>query len=156
MRYLLLLLILSCGSSNVIITANGPIYVEERLQPFYQRFMEYAEELGVKVNCDNLSMYTTDEIPSGTQLAVAKVYSNGYKEIIIYNRFYETATDVAKEIVVFHEIFHACLRKEHRNNSIMQSNMLNESLYLYYYSFYIKEAFLGVVDYTEHFIYRDY
>lgn len=81
MRYLLLLLTLSCGSNNVIVTANGPIYVEGRLQPFYERFMEYAEELGVKVNCDNLSMYTTDEIPSGTQLAVAITYSNGNKEI---------------------------------------------------------------------------
>lgn len=155
MRILLLLVLLSCGSNKVIVSSPEPVYIEYKLRPFYTKFIQYATAFNIKVDCSDLSMYSTDESPENTNLAVAKVYSNGMKEIIMYNRFWDTASDVAREIVAFHEIGHACQKQAHRDNSIMQANQLNEAQYLFYYDYFVKELF-GQQDSQLKFIYFPY
>jgi len=144
MKYLLFLAFLfSCGHAPLpnLVTSQNPIYVDPEVIPYLERFDLYANNLGVKPNYSNLTVYRTDENPSGNQLAVCTTSNTGIKQITIYNYFWDTASDVAREIVAFHELLHCSLKQSHRDNSVMQANMLPEGMYLYYYSYYIKEMF---------------
>jgi hypothetical protein len=156
MRILLLLVLLSCGTNKVIVSSQEPVYIEYKLRQYYNRYMQYATAFGLKIDCSDLSIYSTDENPDNlTTLAVAINYSNGSKRIIVYNYFWDIATEVSKEILVFHEISHACQRQQHRNNSIMQESLLDEAQYLFYYNYFVKELF-GQQDSQLKFIYLPY
>ena len=131
----------SCGSNTPLVTSKDPIYVEDKLQQFVNRFDQYAAILGVKPDYSMLSVYSTDEDPDSTHLAVTIIGTNGTKEIIVYNRFFDTATDVAREIVLFHELGHATLHRDHKSGSIMNVTQLPEDYYLFYYDYLIEELF---------------
>lgn len=141
MHIFLLFLMFSCGSNKLLLTSKDPIYVEEKLQKFVKRFDQYANSLGVKPDYSLLSVHSTDEVPENNYLAVAISSSNGVKEIIVYNRFFDTATDIAKEIVLFHELGHATLHRDHKDSSIMNATQLPENYYLFYYDYLVEELF---------------
>jgi len=158
MKYLFFLAFLfSCGHTPLptLVTSENPIYVDSEVVPFLERFDAYASNLGIKPNYSNLTVYRTDENPSGNQLAICTTSSAGLKEITIYNSFWDSASDVAKEIVSFHELLHCTLRQAHRDNSVMQAHMLPEGMYLHYYSYYVKEMF-NQVDSSTVFVYEPY
>lgn len=145
MRYLLLaLFISSCGSGQLpkLVSSTKPVYVDEEVIPFLERFDTYAAILRIKPNYTDLVIYRTDEPPQGKHLAICRSNGQNIKEIIIYNQFWDEATDVGKEIVVFHELGHCALKQEHRKFSVMQSTMLLEEIYISYYDDFIKELFL--------------
>ena len=63
---------------------------------------------------------------------VCLVYSNGYREIQINSDYWYSYTPEQKEQLVYHELGHCVLNKEHDNtlrencpNSIMRSYMFN-------------------------------
>lgn len=157
MKYFLFLAFLfSCGKPNSsLVISQQPLFIDEETQPFFDRFNDYASSLGVKPDYRNLVIRRTDESPKSTALAVC--VSNGYnhREIIIYNRFWNTADDIQKEILVMHEAGHCCLNLDHKDDSIMNAYLLSNNYYIANYDELIKELF-GVSDDSLEFIYMSY
>ena len=104
--------------------------IEVELQLYFDTFVEEAAVQGVEISLDevDISGYVENIEQRGT-LGQCKSYSNGSKEIVIDEPYWNRATDTEREYLVFHELGHCILGREHLDSknssgictSIMQS-----------------------------------
>jgi len=104
--------------------------IEAELQLYFDAFVEEAAVQGVEISLDEIDIggYVENIEERGT-LGQCKSYSNGSKEIVIDQPYWNQASDVEREYLVFHELGHCILGREHLDSkdaggvctSIMQS-----------------------------------
>lgn len=104
--------------------------IEAELQVHFDNFVEEAETQGITISLDQIDIggYIENIETRGT-LGQCKSYSDGSKQITIDQPFWNQASDLEREYVVFHELGHCVLGREHSDEkdgngncvSIMQS-----------------------------------
>ncbi len=109
-----------------------PAKVDEALQPYFERFIEEAEERGLDFSIE-MEELQADIINIDQDGVLGQChYSEQAPNIVeVDNQFWDRASDMEKEYVVFHELGHCVLGRDHndaRNNdgscsSIMQSGL---------------------------------
>lgn len=105
-------------------------FIESELLTYFDRFEEVAAERGIQINLADIdiSAYINDIENRGT-LGTCTSYTDGSQVINVDERYWDRADDLDKEYLVFHELGHCILDRDHDNskdasgfcNSIMQS-----------------------------------
>jgi len=126
--------------------------VDEELKPYFQRFIDEGVKLGVEIDpaIENIS----GQIAEIREKNVLGQCSYGYHDqhnITIDLTFWNNSTDLYKELVVFHELGHCYLGRDHLettfNNGICVSIMRSGTGFCYDYyrrdtrDYYIHELF---------------
>ena len=128
--YFYLGLISIIGLTFVGCTAENENVIHMELEAYFQSFELEAHNYGVEVSLNDIDIsgYIEDIEERGT-LGQCKSYSNGSKEVVIDNFYWSRADDMEREYLVFHELGHCILGREHHDSrdasgictSIMQS-----------------------------------
>jgi len=110
-------------------TDEAPV-IERELAAYFDLFAAEAAVRGMTVDYSDadLSAYIENIQENGT-IGQCKSYADGAKEVVVDNGYWDNATELEKEYVVFHELGHCLLDRAHddsrTNNgfctSIMQS-----------------------------------
>jgi len=115
--------IISCsqGSENEI---------EAELQVYFSSFVEEASTYGMDISLEDIDLggYIENIEARGT-LGQCKSYSNGSKQVVIDEPYWDRVDDLEREYLVFHELGHCLLGRDHDDTkdedgncaSIMQS-----------------------------------
>lgn len=123
-------------------------HIEPEAQPYIDRFVTEAKIRNVVVNIQFLTIIFTDEVKMTPQ-----GYQFGYCEegvITLVKSYFLAQTDVNKEVVLFHELGHCILKREHVDGvselKIPESLMIvDPTLVTSYYeqnrNFYLNELF---------------
>ena len=123
--YILLVIITLCGCSKQF--DND---IETELQVHFDNFVVEAEANGVAISLDEIDIGAyLENIETRGTLGQCKSYSDGSKQVAIDLPFWNRASDLEREYVVFHELGHCILGREHSDEkdangicmSIMQS-----------------------------------
>ena len=135
---------------------NEPDYVEDEVQPYYDRFREFEAALGKHASHRNLFIVISDGFEKDDDTAAYCHQAGHFSRYIVINaKYWKTALDPEREVLVFHELGHGLYSKEHHYSSIMEPHILYSKRYIQYYDFYIKEFFDGN-KYKNIFLYKDY
>jgi len=120
---ILLTTITSCNKDN-------DNEIEAELQFHFDSFVTEAFEHGMDISLEDLDIggYIENIQESGT-LGQCKTYSNGSKQVVIDLPYWNSADEIEREYIVFHELGHCLLGREHKDDkdsegdcvSIMQS-----------------------------------
>ena len=104
--------------------------IEAELQIHFNNFIAEASGHGMEISLDNLDIggYIENIEQQGT-LGQCKSYSNSSKQIVIDQPYWNKADQMEREYVVFHELGHCLLGRDHQDSkdsngfclSIMQS-----------------------------------
>jgi len=104
--------------------------IEAELQLYFNSFIEEASVHGMEISLDEIDIggYIANIEERGT-LGQCKSYSNGSKEIVIDQPYWDRVDEMEREYLVFHELGHCILGREHLDSrdasgictSIMQS-----------------------------------
>lgn len=109
--FLFFLLFISCKKET------EPI--EAELAPYIDRFVEEANKRGHRLNLEDMEAYIVPEIVSnGTILCgqgFAPVFGDSFRGIAISGLCWSELDESGREILVFHELGHALLERQHRN-----------------------------------------
>jgi len=112
---------------------KDPAFIDPELAIYIDRFLDEAAKRDIEVEADNLQAFILAEVTEGEIRLCGKGYSpmfgDKFRQIDISQFCWEFATDIEKEILIFHELGHALLDREHqsskmnngRNRSIMFS-----------------------------------
>ena len=105
----LLLFIYSCSQEN-------DNEIESELQIHFNNFVEEASDHGMYISLDDLDIggYIINIEQQGT-LGQCKSYTNGSKQIVIDQPYWNRADQMEKEYLVFHELGHCLLGREHKD-----------------------------------------
>ena len=115
MRYLVLFLFISCGmkmsDKTVLVdgTNNRPGKIHKDFQPYVDKFFDYygkTEEIIVE--------YTQDEDYAG----VCYYWLIGSNEIKINQKYWNNASDMQREQLIFHELGHCILNRDHDDSHV--------------------------------------
>ena len=106
----------SCDKSN-----QGKTIADELL-PYYESFVFEAEKRNVQLTEEDLDvlMYFTN-IPNNNVLGQCR-FSDGSNQIEIDQFFWRTLDEVGKEFLIFHEMGHCVLEREHRDDTDANGN----------------------------------
>lgn len=153
MKFVLFLLLIGCGKNgllDVLYKKGSP-----KKKKSDQAFIKY-------INKFNSYSYKKSEVPivfdeiKGNSVGVCTKWSNGYREIGIDKEYWHSISEGQKEQLIFHELGHCVLDKDHNNNtiifsgvicptSVMRSYAFNSyeinNCYNYDYNHYIKDLF---------------
>jgi hypothetical protein len=102
-------------------------FIDTEIAYFYNTFENVCDkQVNIPVRIESLEDYNTEET---NIVGLCIVYPNGYKQIKIDNNFWDNATYNAKESLIYHEIGHCLLDREHNNNQILHDGyVINESI----------------------------
>ena len=137
---------------NADITQNYSDLVDSRLIPYFERFESEAKKRGLEY--DLLSLGITAEVRnlSGNRVAgQCNYHSNQPNHVSIDLPFFERASDAYREFVVFHELGHCVLYRDHDEgvlsngvcSSIMRSGLgrCQDNYAAHTRTYYINELF---------------
>lgn len=128
-----LLFVLALSSCQKDLTLEEPATaidqdIPQELIPHFASFQRAAEERGLQV--DFAAANVTAEMEVINQVSVAGTCTtNGHtlRHIVIYQSFWDRATYLVREMIVFHELGHCILGRGHKEaafeNGICQSIM---------------------------------
>ena len=104
--------------------------IETELQVHFDNFVEAAATNGMNISIEELDIggYIENIQVRGT-LGQCKSYSNGSKQVVIDQPYWDRADEMEREYLVFHELGHCILDRDHLDSkdangnctSIMQS-----------------------------------
>ncbi len=101
-----------------------------QVQNYFQLFESEAYARGVDLDLEQMNVTAqVEQIEQGNVVGQCKTYSDGSKEIVLDLVYWENATEIEREYLVFHELGHCVLERDHNNErddngiciSIMQS-----------------------------------
>jgi hypothetical protein len=134
MRYaigLMLLVVVGCGKS--------PSYVQPEVQEYVSRFEQAAASEGVHVDSSALIITLQDTGFSNNEQGIC--YFDRVT-VTLNKKFWATAMDADKELLVFHELGHCLLGRQHiKAQSIMQASLPMTSMFMDYKASYVHELF---------------
>ena len=104
--------------------------IEAELQVHFNNFVEEASVYGMEISLEDvdISGYIENIETRGT-LGQCKSYSNGSKQVVIDEPYWDRVDETEREYLVFHELGHCLLSRDHDDTqdengncaSIMQS-----------------------------------
>lgn len=163
------MLIVSCAAAAAL-TACGdyrfvhkPHYeVDPILQPYITLFEQKAFEQQVNIEIRDLRAYFVSDLgedEDSVTLALCRKYETddgevlGSPEIEVDENEFRELEDSEKEALMFHELGHCILNRDHRDDripqeqnrqsSIMSTYLINAFYYVKYYNSYMYELFNG-------------
>ena len=88
--------------------------IEEELQVHFDNFIQEASLQGLEISLDEIDLdaYIQNIEERGT-VGQCKSYSNGSKQVVIDQFFWNRASHLEREYVVFHELGHCILDRDH-------------------------------------------
>lgn len=125
--YIMCSLFLSCEKEEDVSAILYP-GVDEALWDYFKAFEEEGRARGfeVDINAEDISA-TISSVSGVNVLGQCATFSNGSREITIDASFWASSSLRLKEFVVFHELGHCYLGRDHRedqhNNGICKSIM---------------------------------
>lgn len=142
-----------CQSSSIEINENT--YMDDEIVEYVDRFEQQGQlymYAGFKVGHARISIVSDAEVKkvSKNKKAVG-VCRRYYREILISREYWERSNDMSREMLVFHELGHCILLRDHRDdndgwghpNSLMRWKMFDSWIYEANREYYIEELFLG-------------
>ncbi len=115
--FLLLFLGSACQKDDEPITPeNDPITVDTELQSYFNSFIAEGAKRGVSVDLSEIYglIEEIDEENVAGQCSYSSAHPN---RIIIDKSYWERASIAYRELVVFHELGHCSLMRDHRDDS---------------------------------------
>jgi hypothetical protein len=105
------MLVLGCQKETTTITS---IYIDENLEPYLERFQQEGAARGVTIDfaAANVSAYL-EYIQAANVTGQCYSQDDEPNRLVIDQTFWEQATDIRREFVVFHELGHCYLRRSH-------------------------------------------
>jgi predicted SprT family Zn-dependent metalloprotease len=103
----LLFLSMACSKEEV----SREVIVPEEVQPYIDRFIAEAAQRDHFIELTNFGLDITFE--QGLEDSLAAFCNNG--RIIINQKFWDTRSDITREAMIFHELGHCILHREHHN-----------------------------------------
>ena len=92
--------------------------VDERLWPYVARFQQEASERDIIVDLVALGITGVIEIIDEENVAgICSFNSRASNHVMIDQEFWESAPDLFKEFIVFHELGHCALLRDHREGA---------------------------------------
>lgn len=152
----LLFLLISCNSKEEIV--NKSFILDKSDQSFdqlkenfeneaYLRYRDISVE-DIKIGFVESSVFEKSSNPEGVALCQRNV-----QQVLVHKDLWETFSETKQEIIIFHELGHCALDRDHNNDeylgeklSIMHERVLNPSTYSEYRKEYLDELFLGHSD----------
>ncbi|NNF35132.1 MAG: hypothetical protein HKN68_13545 [Saprospiraceae bacterium] len=118
-RLLLLALLITIGSCN-----EDPIVEEEqmlpypgvddRLWPYFERFELEGEQRGITLNLNTLNIQGRIESIDEEHIAgTCQFRGTSPRLVTIDSEFWNRSSDLFREFIVFHELGHCALRRDH-------------------------------------------
>ena len=101
-------------------------FIERQLETYFEEFSEEAQERGIEVDFDDLeiSAYVENIEKVGT-LGQCQQYSDGTKEVVIDENYWKNLSNSEKEFLVFHELGHCVLGRDHLDASDERGNCIS-------------------------------
>lgn len=150
----------ACGMPEYV---HKPFYqVDPILEPYITLFEQKAFERQLNIHVNDIKVYFVEDLgedEDSVTLALCKTYetSSGQTaetpEIEVDRQEFERLTTYGKEAVMFHELGHCVLGRNHNDDivpseenrpvSIMSTYLVGAYYYNKYYSSYINELFNG-------------
>jgi hypothetical protein len=118
-KLLILLLITSFSSCQ---KDNPPI--DDRLQPYFDKFIIEASQRGKILGLDNLSGSIV-EIGGNSIVAQCTQFENNPDEIKVDKTYWSSASESQKEFYIFHELGHCLLNRDHLNATDKNGNCIS-------------------------------
>lgn len=129
------------------------VSIDSSLQPYVNDFVDEGRSEGVTIVIDNLSVRFADDIP-GVAIGQCSMFDHGTvgtPSIIIERAYWDSHSEIAKKVVIFHELGHCVLFREHvwgwtASNivaSIMYYSIQYDSMYSNNWAYYMHELFHG-------------
>lgn len=145
----LLLLLIGCQATHI---PKGVI-IEAQLQPYVDDFIAEGKSQGKSITIDNLiaKFAHLDEDTLGECWRYDNA-DDGTPKILIDIDSWEDETDVERRVLLFHELGHCVLNREHIEtwdinglivSSIMYPYLESESMYSRNWTYYMWELFHG-------------
>lgn len=103
-----------CAKEEDAITIDSTVQTE--LSPYFSSFASEALKRGVTVDVSQIGGKITNIAAEGVAGQCQHSASQGH-QILIDPAYWSTASSLAREYVVFHELGHCALGRAHRNDS---------------------------------------
>lgn len=155
MKYLLMFFILtSCNYNKEEGNTVVSLLESEEFNVFKQLFEDEAYLRNINLSTSSIKIGFTDSshFQEITKSGVAYCQRDT-KQIVVNKDSWDNYSEIKKEIVIFHELGHCLLDKDHDNHehkgeklSIMHERILNPSFYDEYREHYLDELFTGSSD----------
>lgn len=129
---LFLLLFSSCGmASEYVAPAAAPLpYIENTFVPYYETFLTQADKHHRVVDVTGLTIRTVPTIPNlGTIVVRAYCYQKS-RRVDVAATYWNTANDTCRQELIYHELGHCVLGRDHNNNKIYVNNFEIPGSYL--------------------------
>ena len=112
----LVMIVLVAGSCN---NDESPDYfVDEPLQPYFDRFELEAAIRGVAIDLVALQVTGDVRLISASQVIGECIHTEKEPNTVVVDVVYwNSANDLEKEFLIFHELGHCALNREHIDNS---------------------------------------
>ena len=146
---ILSIVLLICSLLNMIALKNENLrYVDSQLKPYADNFMVDALARGKNLDASDMSIIFGLEDVSDMDV-VGMCRSRGFEHRIEIRKYvWDMLTTEEKEMLVYHEMAHCLLKRNHCNKkirnvpvSIMSSMMIDYSVYKFNRDKYVDELF---------------
>lgn len=119
LQYSLILMsiaLVSCDKSS-----DDGQYIATELQQYFDQFEVEASRYNVDVEIDDLDIsgYVENIRGNGT-VGQCKIYSDGMQEVVIDEGYWDRIGDEQKEFLVFHELGHCILGRDHDDTVLVE------------------------------------
>lgn len=129
-KYLIILCIISfslgCSKGRQDEVVRVEHYIDSRLQVYFDSFKAEAEKRDIKVDFESLEVdgYIRQIRESGVA-GQCQSFEDGSRTVIISTSYWRTATDIEKEFLIFHELGHCVLDREHYDEADLNGDCLS-------------------------------
>ena len=114
---LIVVLFFSCEKETTIEMDNTLADVASDLQTYFDRFEVEAQLRGLSINLQELGINGTIADISGENVAGMCTYSSEHPSLVtVDSDYWQEATNLGKEFIVFHELGHCALGRDHRED----------------------------------------
>jgi len=100
--------------------------VDEQLLPYFERFEQEAISFGLDASLENSGI--TGEITSieeGSVIGTCSFSSQHPNHVTIDKEFWDSASDLGREYVVFHELGHCYLLRDHTEETLQNGHCVS-------------------------------
>lgn len=106
--------------------AKEPNTIALELQSYFDSFEAEAEKYNYQIDLSTLDLdaYISNIEIRGT-LGQCKSYSDGSKKVVIDAPYWDSATELEREYLVFHELGHCALNRDHNDGQDGEGNCLS-------------------------------
>ena len=138
---------ISCAESKL-----GALVIDPEFEPYVTRFISLSQKTNRPMNSANVGIQFDDNMDSQT----LGICSYGSMEIRINSKLWKKLSPSSKEMLIFHELGHCILKRDHIEKSvrssdagdtiqisIMASRDFRSIIYERNYEIYISELFNG-------------